>query len=284
MKKVIFLMLAVLFGVASFAQDAADKINEANEAMQAEDYAKAFSLYDEGMKNIGDVEVDPTINFNIGYAAYKSDNLEGAIEYFDKAIELGVRVSRSHEYKAQAYNKNEDYANAVDSYEQAAATAEEEEDTHSLIYNAAIAAYRGEMLDKAIELFQKSIENDYRGETALYYKAVALRKQNKTSEYKATLEEGAEKYPDNDRITSALANIYVSEGNGLYKKGVAILTAANEQVSNGDMTTADDAYNEEVEKARAEFRAAIEVLEKAAALDESNQNAQKLLEACNSAL
>jgi hypothetical protein len=39
-----------------------------------------------------------------------------------------------------------------------------------------------------------------------------------------------------------------------------------------------------VEKAKDEFRAAVEILEKAKALDAGNQNAQKLLDACNAVL
>ncbi|HDR51536.1 MAG TPA: tetratricopeptide repeat protein [Mariniphaga anaerophila] len=282
MKNLLLVLAALLISVFSFAQDAAEKINQGNEALKAEDYAKAFELYDDAMKNLGDVQVEPTINFNIGFAAYRSNNLQGAVEYFDKAIEAGVNISKSHEYKALAYNDAEDYANSVASYEQAIATADG--DTDALVYNAAIAAYRGDLLDKAVELFSKSVENGYRGETAIYYKAITLRKQNKEAEYKSTLEEGVAKFPADDRLSSALANVYVSEGNELYRKGVAILTAANEKVSSGAISTADDAYTAEVEKAKTEFRAAVEILEKAKALDAGNQNAQKLLDACNAVL
>lgn len=282
MKNLILLMAALLISVFSYAQDAAEKINQGNEAMKAENYEKAFALYDDAMKNIGDVQVDESINFNIGFAAYKSNNLQGAVEYFDKAIAAGVNVSKSHEYKALAYNDKEDYAKAVESYERAIATADGE--TDALVYNAAIAAYRGDMLDKAVELFSKSVENNFRAETALYYKAITLRKQNKDQEYRAALEEGAQKFPQEERITSALANIYVSEGNELYKKGVAILTAANQKVNSGAITTADDAYTNEVEKAKTEFRAAVDVLEKALALDPNNQNAKKLTEASKAVL
>ncbi len=284
MKELFLFTAAILFTLSSFSQDAAEKLNQANEALKVEDYAKAFSLYDDAMKNLDEnVEVDPAINFNIGFAAYRSSNLKGAIEYFDKAIAAGVNVSKSHEYKALAYNDNEDYANAVASYEQAIANADSS-DTESLVFNAAIAAYRGDLLDKAVELFGKSVENDFRGETAMYYKAITLRKQNKNTEYRAALEEGVVKFPNEDRLTKTLAGIYVSEGNEIYKKGVAILNAANEKVNSGALSTADDAYNVEVEKAKVEFRAAAAVLEKAKALDPSNQNAQKLLDACNAVI
>lgn len=282
MKRVVLLVAGICFTVFSFAQDAADKINQANEALKAQDYAKAFELYDDAMNNLGDVQVDDAINFNIGFAAYKAENVEGAVKYLDKAIEQGTNVSKAHEYKAMAYLGAEDYSNAVASFEQAVATSEE--DTKDLVYNAAIAAYRGNLLDKAVELFGKSAENGYKGETAQYYKAVVLKKQNKDDEYKAALVEGSEKFPGDDKITSALANIYVSEGNELYKKGASILSAANQKVNDGAMTTADDAYTAEVNKAKAEFQAAVDVLEKAKGLDASNQNAQKLLDACKAVL
>ncbi len=282
MKNVVLVTLAVFLSLFSFAQDAAEKISQANEAMKAEEYSKAFSLYDDAMKNLGDVEVDASINYNIALAAYRSDNMDGALEYFDKAIEAEVNLQRSYEYKARIYNNMDDYANAVASYEQAIAVAED--DTASMIFNAGIAAYRGGMLDKAIVFFGRSATNDYRGETATYYKAIALKKLNKDDAYIATLKEGVENYPEDDKISSALANYYVSKGNDLYKKGVAILNAANKQVQDGTIQTTDDAYKAEVEKAQKEFRAAVEVLEKAKELDPSNANAQKLIDACSAVL
>ena len=70
----------------------------------------------------------------------------------------------------------------------------------------------------------------------------------------------------------------------MYKKGAEILSAANTKVNDGSMSTADDAYAAEVAKAKKEFAAALEVLDKAAGLDASNANAQKLIEACKAAM
>ena len=276
------MFVAVFFAASVFAQDAAEKLNQAQEALKAEDYAKAYTLYDEAMSNIGDVQVDASINYNIGYAAYKAENLEGAIKYFDKAIESGTNVSKSHEFKALAYNDKKDYKNAVASFEKAIATAED--GSEALVYNAGIAAYRGNMLDEAVRLFGKSVENGYKGETALYYKAVVLKKQNKDEEYKATLEEGVAKFPGDEKIGSALANVYVSEGNEYYKAGAAILSAANQKVVDGTLKTDEAAYTDEVAKATVDFKKAVEILEKAKALDASNANAQALLDACKAVL
>ncbi len=282
MKRVLFVAVGIFIAVFAFAQDAAEKINQANEALKAQDYAKAYTLYDEAMNNLGDVQVDASINFNIGFAAYKSENLEGTIKYMDKAIEAGTNVSKCHEYKALAYNDKKDYKNAVASFEKAIATSEES--TETLVYNAAIASYRGNLLDKAVELFGKSVENGYNAPTALFYKAVVLNKQNKSAEYKATLEEGAAKFPGDDKICPALAKVYVAEGNELYKKGAAILSAANQKINDGSLKTTDDAYTAEFEKAKTEFKAAVVILEKAKALDATNENAQKLIDACKAVL
>jgi len=282
MKKELLLLAAVLVTVFSFAQDAADKLNQANEALQAQDYAKAFSLYDDAMNNIGDVQVDASINFNIGFAAYKSDNLAGAVKYFDKAIEAGTNISKSHEYKALAYNDKKDYANAVNSYQQAISTATEGID--ALNFNAGIAAYRGKMNEEAVGFFGKAYELGYKGESSIYYKAVALKGLDKDTEYKAALEEGIAKFPGDDKISKALASVYVSEGNELYKDGAAIISAANEKVNAGTLKTDDAAYTAQVEKAKVEFKAAIEILEKAKVLDAANKNVQTLLDACKAVM
>jgi len=282
MKRVVFLTVAVCFAMFSFAQDAAEKINQANEALVAKDYAKAFSLYEDAMSNTEGVEIPPAINFNIGLAGYNSNNFEKAIGYFDKAIAADVNIDKAHEYKGHCYNKLKDYANALNSFE--AAISASDGDTKSLVYNAAIAAYRANDADKAVKWFTKSVENGYNGATAQFYKAAVLKKQNKDDEYKAALEAGAEMFPGDSKICPALANVYVSEGNDLYKKGAAILSAANEKVNSGALKTDDAAYTAEVDKAKVEFKAAVEVLEKAKAMDASNANAQKLIDACNAIL
>ncbi|MBK6285776.1 MAG: hypothetical protein IPF54_26665 [Draconibacterium sp.] len=52
----------------------------------------------------------------------------------------------------------------------------------------------------------------------------------------------------------------------------------------GTLKTDDPAYTAQVEKAQVEFKKAIEILEKAKALDASNKNVQTLLDACKSVL
>jgi tetratricopeptide (TPR) repeat protein len=282
MKQVLLLVVAVIFTFVCNAQDAAEKINQANEALKAKDYAKAYTLYDEAMSNIGDVQIDASINYNIGFAACKSGNVDGAVKYMGKAIEAGTNVSKCHETLADLYVEKKDYTNAIASYDKAIATSTE--NTDALVFKAASAAYNGNALDKSIEGFNKCIQNGYKGETAVFYKATILKKQGKDTEYKTTLEEGAVKYPGDAKICPALAKIYVNEGNELYKKGAAILGEANKKVTAGTLKTDAPAYIAEFEKSKVEFNSAIAVLEKAKALDATNKNVQTLLDACNAAI
>ncbi len=282
MKRVVLLVVAVCFTVLTFAQDAAEKINQANEALKGKDYAKALELYEDAMSNLGDVQVPETINYNIGLAAYNSKNYEKSVTYFDKAIAANANVAKSHDYKARSYSKLKDYTNAIASYE--AAIAATDGDAKVLVYNGAIAAYKGKDYDKAVDWFTQSVENGYKGATAQYYKAAVLKKQKKNDEYKAALEAGVEMFPGDKKMAPALAKIYVGEGNVLYKKGAAILSAANEKINAGTLKTDDAAYTAEVDKAKVEFKAAIVILEKAQALDSSNANAKTLVDACKAVL
>jgi len=278
-----FLLIAFLLGAfAGFSQNAADLINNANEALKAKDYAKAFELYDKAMNNLGDVQVDSAINYNVGFAAFQADKYDAAIKYLDKAIDAGANVASAYEYKGNAYAKLDKIKEAIDSYKKAIDAGATEKG--GIYYNAGIVAYKGKLYDEAVDLFGKAFNENYNAENAIFYKAIALKKLNKDEEYKETLITGAGKFPDNKKLTSTLASVYVLEGNDLYKKGAAIVNAASEKVKAGTLKTTDTAFTAEVDKAKVEFKAAMEVLDKAKALDAGNANAAKLIDACKSML
>ena len=66
------------------------------------------------MANLGDVQADEAINFNIGFAAMQAEKNDAA-GLFDKAIEAGS-MAKCHEFK-ELCNKLKDYPNALASYE-----------------------------------------------------------------------------------------------------------------------------------------------------------------------
>jgi tetratricopeptide (TPR) repeat protein len=282
MKKMLLITAAAFLSFAAIAQDAADLINKANEAMKKQQYAEAFEMYDKAMGNLGDVEVDASINFNIGFAAMQADKNEAAIKYLDKAIEAGTNVSKAWEYKASVYNKMKDSKSALEAFEKAIETSDEE--TGALSFNAAVLAFRLENFEKTVKYFDKAIEANFRPEDAYFNKAAALRRLNDEDGYKLTLQTANEKFPADKKISGALANAYVAEGNEIYRSGAEILNTANQKVNDGSMTTEDAAYLAEINKAKAEFKKAIATLEAAKKLDPTNANAQKLIDACKQLL
>jgi len=282
MKRFVLLIFAAFLSFAALAQDAAEMINKANEAMKNRQYAEAFELYDNAMKNLGDVQVDASINFNIGFAAMQADKNEAALTYFDKAIEAGANVSKAWEYKGTVYNKMKDAAKALECFEKAIETSEE--DTGALSFNSAVLAFRLENFEKTVKHFNEAIAANFRPEDAYFNKAAALKRMGNDELYEATLVEANTKFPADQKIAGALANVYVGSGNELYTGGAAIINAANQKVNDGAMTTADDAYTAELDKAKVEFKKAVELLEKALKLDPKNANAQKLIDACKQLL
>jgi len=266
MKKVVLLVVAVCLSVLSFAQDAAEKMNQANEALQNKEYAKALELYQEVLAipdhgqdvegiNTAIKQLKPIIAKEEGSTAI--DNKE-----YDKAVEI---------YKAAMTEFPDD--------ESIASTAGVK------FYNEGIISYKANDYLLAAKCFTIA-EVDFKNDKAEKYKTAALKKvgEDLAAEGKTSVD-GVDVSPENkELLIKSLANAYVMQGNELYQKGAGILSAANTKVNEGAMSTADEAYTAEVDKAKKEFAAALVVLEKASALDASNANAQKLIEACKAAM
>ena len=283
MRKLFFTIVLCAATLAGYSQDAAALINSANEALQAKDYAKAFEQYDAAMKNLGDVQVDASINYNIGFAAFQADKFENAISYFNKAIEANANVAKSYEFIGTSYAKLNKFDEAIVAYKKSVETGAE--DKGSIYYNGGVVAYQGKKYDQAVELFDLAIAENYENANNAYMnKSMALKRLNKDEESKQALVEAAEKFPGNSNIGKALANVYVGEANELYKKGAAILKAAGDKVNAGTLKTTDAAYTSELNKSKVEFKAALEILLKAKELDATNANVGKLIPACEAAL
>lgn len=278
MKKSLLLVAAIFFALGTFAQDAAELITKANDALKAGQFLEAFEMYDKAMNNLGTVEIDKSINYNIAFAAMQAEKNEAALSYFDKAIAAGTNVAKCYEYKAGVYNKMKDLPNALLNFEKALEASDDK--PGSLYLNAANTAYKLENFEKALTYFDKAYEVGFKQEDVLLLKAMTYRKMNNNDAFKQTLITGNEKFPENKKFSTALAGIYVGEGNNLYKGGVDILNAANARVKAGKLKTEDPAYKAELTKVNAEFAKATEILQKALKLDSTNPNVQKLIDAC----
>ncbi len=268
MKKVVLLVVTVCLTVFSFAQEqnAGELVEKANAAVESKDFAKAVDLFEKALAipdHGQDVEnINKVINQLKPIVA--KDEAKSALDAkeYDKAEEL---------YKAAMV----DFPDDASILEQAGVR----------FYNEGIVSYKGKKYLDAVRCFSTA-EKEFKYDKAAKYTAASLKKvaEELAAEGKTSVDEVNISADNKGLLIESLAKVYVSEGNELYKKGAEILSAANQKVNDGAMTTADDAYNAEVQKAKKEFTAAIAVLEKAAGLDPSNANASKLIEACKAVL
>ena len=263
MKKVVLLLIAVCFTALTFAQDAGALVEQANAAVESKDYAKAIELYEKVLATPDHGQDEANIN---------------------KVLSQLRPVVAKEEAKAAIAAK--DYPKAIEIYQGLIKDdAAIEEQAGKIFYNSGIANYKAKSYVEAAKCFTVA-ETKFNYAKAAKYKNASLKKvaTGLAAEGKMSAE-GVELCDANkELLTKSLANVYVSEGNKLYKSGAGILSAANEKVNAGSLKTDDAAYTAEVEKANKEFKAAVEVLEKALEIDASNANATKLIEACKAVL
>ncbi len=268
MKKVLLLFIAVFVTALSFAQEqnAAEMVEKANAAIESKDYEKAVELF-ESVLAIPDHGQD-------------AETIKNVLSQLKPIIAQG---------KANDAVEAKDYEKAIELYK---AAIEEFPNDKSIadaagvsFYNEGIKNYKSEQYVDAAKCFTIS-EKEFKNDKAERYKKASLGKVAEGLAAEGKSEVGDVKLCEENKVllSESLANVYVKEGNELYKGGTAILIAANEKVSAGSMTTADEAYTKEVEKTKVELKKAVEVLEKAKALDASNANAKTLLDACNAQL
>ena len=153
--------------------------------------------------------------FKIAYKNYKK-----AIELdenMDNAVNMQLPLlSHALINKGIGGFQTKDYPVALDAFEFALIVGENEvfgsaADT-SIIYNAGLAAYNGEVYDKAIKHFIACAKLEYGGaDLYLLLKNCYLEKEDSTNAAK-TLQEAFEAFPGNEAVLVHLVNYYLMSG------------------------------------------------------------------------
>lgn len=205
---------------------------------------------------------------------------------------FGIVVGFAQDEKSAIDLKNDgndalrakDYPKALQLYEQALGKwADTPKDT-AMVFNMAVCAYQTKSFDKAVKLFDEAIALNYKTPTAILYKANTYKAQKKDAEYLKTLEEGLALSPADEKIKGMLAAVFVKEANVFYTAGATILKVAAADVAAAKYKTTDPQYKEAEAKAKAEFRKALPVVEKALSYDPANAAAKQLKAACEQTL
>ena len=177
-----------------------------------------------------------------------------------------------------------DYKKALELFEKAIANWGDNEEDKAMIYNAGFCAYKEDLFDLAIKYFGQSIDNNYKVSNAFLYKATSQLKAGDKDAYAATLTKGLEKNPNDSKFKDRLSRHYLKEGNVFYKKGAAILSQAAADVTAGKYKTTDEQYKQATDNARAEFKKALPLFNKALEIKPGDSTAQQLKNACEQAI
>lgn len=115
MKKLFTLVIASIFTLVAFSQDAATFKNSGNDALRAKNYKEAIKQYEAYFKVLeGD---DDVTLYNLASCAMRAKDYEKSVVLFTKCIKNRYKESSSYFYKAKAYkmlNKNVEMATTLE--------------------------------------------------------------------------------------------------------------------------------------------------------------------------
>jgi len=240
MKKITFLLLAVLISAAASAQKG--KVNAAETMIRDGEFEKAKEAIETAIANPKTVGYAKTyyVKGELCQAAFDSgdpknmelypDILMEAFNNYEKAAELDPKMKNTlirdnayaklgNSFLNDAINKfnEQDYEGAMLSFERNVKVAESDiyvgmVDT-LVIFNAALAAYNAELYQKAIDYFRTCTISGTEDTKPYIFMSDSYLKMKDTTKAEAVLMEGYEMYPDTLDIILQATQFYLDANN-----------------------------------------------------------------------
>ncbi|MFV0289756.1 MAG: hypothetical protein ACK5IJ_02500 [Mangrovibacterium sp.] len=258
--------------VQLYATGSSNKFDMAQSALQVQDYALAYQLYQQALSSASEEEITGGYYFNAALAAQKSKNYEIAIEYYDQAIlmEANLQASRLGKYESLIALGRVDEVILFDA-----------ENEGKWRYKAGVFAYSQEEFELAATQFALAIRGEYQEENAIIYQYNSLIKAGRTIEADDLITNQVENYP-NSKLHIVMANILLHDAILAYQEGILELSHLNGQAEDPILTV--KAHSAIVRTAKVKFQQAQIVGEESLKYDSSNEQVHSLIEACKSQL
>jgi tetratricopeptide (TPR) repeat protein len=178
-----------------------------------------------------------------------------------------------------------DFPHALDLYEQALVKMGNQSivDT-SMIYDMGYCAFRAKNNEKALKYFDRAISMNYNTVNAYLYKADVYKLMKNKAESLKSLEAAYAIDPNDSKVKSKLAGVYIKEANVYYTAGAIILKNAANDVAAAKYKITDEPYKQAGNKAKVEFGKVLPLAEKALSYDPGNVTAKQLKTSCENAL
>jgi tetratricopeptide (TPR) repeat protein len=181
--------------------------------------------------------------------------------------------------------KANDFPKALELYEQALAKLGNNPITDTLmVYNMGLFAVKAKNYEKALKYFDQSFSLNRVKVGSLLGKSDVLKVLKKDDESLKTLESAYTIAPKDPKVKTRLGTYYIKQATAIYAKGGEIINKANADVTAKKLKTSDPAYKTAIESAKAEFKKAQPLIDKALSYDETNASAKQLKTACQQAL
>jgi pilus assembly protein Flp/PilA len=202
-------------------------------------------------------------------------------------LSIGSLFAQSAEELKNAGNtafEAKDYKKALDDYEKAIAAWGNQPQNNVMLFNAGAAAYKLKQYPKAVKYFDMVIAGNTETEPAYLYKAMALKQMKKSDDCIKTYEEGIAKNPNSQSLKDDYAKFLRAEGKNHYITGTNLYKATVAKVNAQKLKPTDAAYTAETDKAKKEFNAAIEMIDKSLAIKPDDAEAKQVKTACEQSL
>lgn len=245
-----------------------DLTNQAVEAFQAEDYAKALRSFEQIME-VQQIDVvkaddpdaiDTVIMFNAGLAAYNDKNYDKAIEYYGQAANYGYNGARAYSLIANSYQLKGDTTGALTALQTGFEKYPEDTD----ILNNMIQMYLDiDKTEDAMKYLDMAIKQDPTNTTYLFAQGTLLERLGEEEKAIAVYEKAIE-------VDANFFNGYYNLGVLYYNKGVKQIEIANSVPANQN-----EKYQAELKKADIWWEKALPYMEKC---DELQPNDNMTLE------
>lgn len=232
-----------------------DLQSQAVAGFNAENYDKALKSFEQVLDiennpvyKSGDTNaVDTVIIFNAGLAAFNAKNYDKAIEFYKEAAKYKYSGAKTIDLISKAYLAKNDTANAISTLQ--GGLEEYKSDSNLLV--ELINIFLTKSPDQAMKYLDMAIEQDPKN--ASYYFA-----EGTLYDKLGNIDKAAEAYQKAIDIKNDYFDAYYNLGALYYNKGVKQVDVANSVPSNQP-----EKYEQEKNKADAEFQKALPYMEKA---------------------
>lgn len=241
-----------------------DLTNQAVNAFNEENYEKALKSFEQIMaidntpvyKADDPNAVDTVIIFNAGLAAYNAQNYDKAIQYYKEAAKYKYSGARTHQLISSAYMQKKDTIGALEALETGL---KDYPGNSTLLVEVINIHLNANHVDKALEYLNMAIAQDPKNASYYFAKGALYDKLQK-------YDEAIESYNKAIEFKEDYFDAYYNLGALYYNRGVKQIDVANAVPSNQPAK-----YEEEKNKADAEFAKALPYMEKANAINPTDK-------------